>query len=100
MVQGGVNLAVGGVDRVGPSWCHGGVRLTNQADQWTEKAQPELDQQHAEFESDWRQAIAASFADALDEAFRAELTGVVSKLAEAVPVRGEVMASNDAGVQL
>ena len=99
MIQSGVDLAVGGVDRVGAPRRRVGVRLTDQAGEWTEEAQPKLDQQHAKFQSDRRQAVAAARADTLDQAFRAELAQVVAKLAEAVVVAGEAMASDDAGVQ-
>src|SRR5438876_9898085 len=91
---------VGGVDRVGAARRHVGVRLTDQAGEWSEKTQPKLDQQDAKFQSDRRQAVASALADALDEGFGAELAQVVAKLAEAVLVTGEMMATDDAGVQL
>src|SRR5712691_1942193 len=100
MVQRGVDLAVGGVDRVGAPRRRVGVRLTDQADQWPEETQPELDQQNAKFQSDRSQAVASGLADTLDEAFRAELAQVVPKLAETVLVTGKAMASDDACVQL
>src|SRR5215213_9065360 len=100
MVKSGVDLAVGGVNRVRGSWNRAGVPLTNQADQWPEETHPKLDEQHAKFQSDRRQAVASAFADTLDEAFRAELAQVVPKLAEPVLVSGEVVAGDDAGVQL
>jgi hypothetical protein len=86
VVESGVDLAVGGVDRVGAPRRRVGVWLTDQAGEWPEKPQPKLDQQDAKFQSDRRQAVAAALADALDEAFRAELAQVVPKLAEAVVV--------------
>ena len=100
MVQSGVDLAIGGVDRVGAPWRRVRVRLTDQADESPEETQPELDQQDAKFQSDRRQTVASGFADPLDEAFRAELAQIVPKLAEAVLVTSEAMASDDAGVQL
>src|SRR3954466_14463229 len=98
MVKSGVDLAVGGVNRVRGSWNRAGVPLTNQADQWPEETHPKLDEQHAKFQSDRRQAVASAFADTLDEAFRAELAQVVPKLAEPVLVSGEVVAGDDARV--
>ena len=68
MIQGGVDLVVRGVNRVGASRRWVGARLTNQADQWPEQTQPELDQQHPQFEPDRRQAVAPAVADTLDEA--------------------------------
>src|SRR5712691_321279 len=100
MVQRGVDLAVGGVDRVGAPRRRVGVRLTDQAGEWPEETQPKLDQQDAKFQSDRRQAVASALADAFDEAFGAELAQVVPQLAEAVAVTDEAMASDDAGVQL
>src|SRR4051812_33625660 len=100
MIESGVDLQVGGVDRVGAPGRRVGVRLTDQAGEWPEETQPELDQQDAQFQPDRSQAVASGLADTLDEAFRAELAQVVPKLAETVLVRGEVMASDDAGVQL
>src|SRR5437763_13155291 len=100
MVQSGVDLAVGGVDRVGASRRRAGVRLTDQADQWPEQTQPKLDQQDAKFQSDRRQAVASALAETLDEAFSPQFAQVVPKLAEAILVSGEVMASDDASVQL
>src|SRR5712691_6174478 len=98
MVQRGVDLAVGGVDRVGAPRRRVGVRLANQADQWPEETQPKLDQQDAKFQSDRRQAVASALTDPLNEAFGAELAEVVPKLAETVVGGGEVMASDDACV--
>src|SRR5712691_2951557 len=77
MVQRGVDLAVGGVDRVGAPRRRVGVRLANQADQWPEETQPKLDQQDAKFQSDRRQAVASALTDPLNEAFGAELAEVV-----------------------
>ena len=100
MVQSGVDLAVGGVDRVEVTrWCVG-VRLTNQAGKRPEETHPKLDQQHAKFQSERSQAVAAGLTDALDEAFRAQFAEVIAKLAESVVVGGEAMASDDACVQL
>src|SRR5712692_9422553 len=100
MVQRGVDLAVGGVDRVGAPRCRVRVRLANQADQWPEETQPKLDQQDAKFQSDRRQAVASALTDPLNESFGAELAQVVPQLAEAVAVTDEAMASDDACVQL
>ena len=96
MVQSGVDLAVGGVDRVGAPRRRVGVRLTDDADEWPEETQPKLDQQDAEFQSDRSHAVASALADTLDETFGAELAEVVPKLAEAVLVTGEAMAGDDA----
>src|SRR6266542_3391441 len=99
MVQSGVDLAIGGVDRVGaPGRCVG-AWLSDQAGEWPEETQAELDQQDAKFQSNRRQAVASALTDPLDEAFCAELAQIVPKLAEAVLVTSEAMASDDAGVQ-
>jgi hypothetical protein len=71
MIQSGVDLAVGGVDRVGASRWSVEVGLTDQADEWPEETQPEFDQQDANFQSDGRQAVASALANTLNEAFRA-----------------------------
>src|SRR5579859_1248293 len=100
VVESGVDLAVGGVDRVGASRRGVGLWLTDQAGEWPEEAQPKLDHQDAKFQADRSQTVASALADTLDEAFSAELAQVIPKLAEAVLVTGETMASDDAGVQL
>src|SRR5258708_7889223 len=100
MVKSGVDLTVGRVDGVGASRCGVGVGLTDQADEWPEEAHPKFDEEDAKFQSDGRQAVAAARANTLDEAFRAELAQIVPKLAETVLIAGEVMASDDEGVQL
>ena len=100
MVQCNVDLAVSGIDGVGVARRRFGIRLLDNADEWAEETRPQLDQQDPKFQSDWRQAVAPARADTLDEALRAELAQVVPKLAEAVLVTGEVMASDDARVQV
>src|SRR5436190_3927687 len=100
MVQGSVDLAVSGIDRVEVARRRFGIRLLDKAGEWAEETRPELDQQDAKFQSDRRQAVAPALADTLDETFRAELAQVVPKLAEAVLVTREAMASDEAGVQL
>src|SRR5215216_6360543 len=100
MVQGGIDLTVGDVDRAGGTRRWVGVGLMDQAGQWPEETQPKLDQQHAKFQSDRRQAVASALADAFDETFGAELGQVVAQLAEAVAVADKAMASDDACVQL
>src|SRR5512133_1044236 len=77
-----------------------GARPMDQAGEWTEESHPKFDQQDAKFQPDRRQAIASGVADTLDETFGAELAEVVPKLAEAVVVAREAMASDDACVQL
>ena len=49
MVEGGVDLAVGGVDRVGAQRCRLGPGSIDQADEWTKQARPKLDQKDASF---------------------------------------------------
>ena len=99
MVQSGVDLVIGGVDRVGAPGRRVGAGLTDQASEWPEETPAKLDQQDAKFQSDWGQAVASAVADALDEAFRPQFAEVVPELAEAVLVSSEAMASNDARVQ-
>ena len=52
MVQRGVDLAVGGIDRVEVAPWGGGTRLLDEAGEWTEQARPKLDQQNAKFQSE------------------------------------------------
>src|SRR5258708_14376221 len=100
MVQSGVDLAVGGVDRVGVQRRWLGFGSIDQAEEWSKQARPKLDQQEAELEAGGGQTIASALADTLDEAFGAQLAQVVPQLAEAVAVTDEAMASDDACVQL
>ena len=44
VVQSGVDLTVGGVDRVGAPRRRVGMRLTDQAGEWSKKTQSKLDQ--------------------------------------------------------
>ena|SRR5437899_400265 len=98
MIQSGVDLAVGGVDRVRAPRNRVGVRLTDQRDQRTEETHAQFDEEHAEFETERSQTIASAPPDTFDQAFRTQLAEVVSKLAEVLVV-AEVMASDDACVQ-
>ena len=100
MVQGGVDLAVGSVDRVEVTRSSRVVWLTDQVGEWTEPPHAELDQQDAELLPDGCQAVASAFADPLDDAFGAELAEVVARLAESVLIADQVMAGSDARVQL
>ena len=52
VVQRGVDLAVGGIDRVEVAPWGGGTRLLDEAGEWTEQARPKLDQQNAKFQSE------------------------------------------------
>lgn len=71
MVQGGVDLAVSGIDGVEVARRGFGIRLLDKAGEWAEESRPELDQQDAKFQSDRRQAVTPALADTLDETFRA-----------------------------
>ena len=100
MVQSGVNLIVGSVDQVEVTPVGGGARLVDEAGEWTEQAHAEFDQENAKFQSERRQAVASGLADAFDETLGAQFAQVVAQLAEAIVLSGEVMASDDACVQL
>ena len=52
MVQSGVYLVVGSVDRVEVTPRGGGGRLMDEAGEWAEQACPQLDEQNAEFQSE------------------------------------------------
>ena len=54
MVEGGVDLAVGGVDGVEVTRWRVGVRLLDEAGEWTEQTRAQLDQQDAEFQPNRR----------------------------------------------
>src|SRR5262245_57582821 len=73
---------------------------TGQAGEWTEETRPELDQLDAQFQPDRGQAVASGVADTLNESSGAELAEVIAKLAEAIVIGGEMMASDHACVQL
>ena len=92
MVQSGVDLAVGGVDGVKVTGRGVRVRLLDEAGEWTEQTHAQLDQQDAMFQSEGSQAIASSFADALDEAFCAQLAEIVAKR---TPSRCNSCATNE-----
>ena len=100
MVQSGIDVAEGSVDRVGVAGCRGRARFTDEASKWTQQTHAQLDQQYAELETDGCQAVATARPQAFDQALGAQLAQVIAQLAETVLAGGYLMAGQDAGVQL
>src|SRR5207249_12334025 len=83
--EGGFDGAVGGdVRRRCESGSEGG--------EGPEQASAELDQDDAELEAAWGEAVASGSADPLDEAVSPELAEVVAQLAESVVRLGEAVS--------
>src|SRR6266566_2514262 len=100
MVEGGVDLTEGSLDRV-VVWRWGATAAVgHEGGEWTKQTYPQLDQEHAELEPQRSQAVASGGADAFDEPFGTQLGQVVAQLAEAVVGLRQLMAGQDAGVQL
>src|SRR5712692_5635717 len=100
MVEGGVDLVEGDVDGVPVCGGAAGGRLGCKSGQWTKETGAELHQQHPELEAQWSESVAPARAHAFDQPLGAELGQVVAQLAEAVVTILELMAAEDAAVQL
>ena len=100
MVEGGVDLVEGDVDGVPVCGGAAGGRLGCKSGQWTKETGAELHQQHPELEAQRSESVASARAHAFDQPLGAELGQIVAQLAEAVVTIPELMAAEDAAVQL
>jgi hypothetical protein len=73
VIEDEVHLSESGVDRVVRHRRYLGVVDARDRNERSEESGKQLDQQDAELEAEWRQAVAAAGTEALNKSFRAEL---------------------------
>src|SRR5438876_1802559 len=100
MVQSGVDVAEGSIDGAGTLGRRACVAVGDKSCQWAQQTGSQLDQEHAKFEAQRRKAVASAGAHACNQTFGAEFGQVVAELAQTVVGVAELMAADDAGVQL
>ena len=99
LIEGGVDVLKGSVDGVVMRWA-ANAGLRSQCGNRAKQPDAEFDDEYAESGALRREAIAARATDALHQAFGAQLGKVVAKLAEAVVIVGEPIASQNTSTHL
>ena len=98
VVESDVHLLKRGVDGVVVVYWLLPAGMRSECGKRAEQAESELDEEHADLGTGRGDAVAPSAAQALHQAFGAQLGQVIAELAEAIVVVGEPMTGQDASV--